>query len=271
MTKHKCSNMRLVIAGDIIRLRRYEKPVYSGFIRHRQVLAVEEETLTDEMVADLDKAIDNERDKMLDKSLDSRARSNKRARREVINLVNANFDRYSKFITLTYEENMTDVETAQKDFKQFIQRMRRKYGKFRYIVVTEFQGRGAVHYHMMSDLPYVPKKKLYEIWGQGYVKINAIEHVDNVGAYISKYMTKAEADIRMINKKCYTTSKNMIKPVVVTNPWEIAQFLRQNRLNVDTNVADKKRVFTSSYTSEHYGNIIDIEFNLTPNSDFRLN
>ncbi|QOT01476.1 protein Rep (plasmid) [Brevibacterium sp. JNUCC-42] len=270
MTKHKCSNMRLVIAGDIIRLRKYENPVYNGFTRHRQVLADEEETFPSDLVADLDKAIDNERDKM-DKSLDSRARSNKRARREVINLVNANFNRHSKFVTLTYAENMKDVEEARKHFDVFIKRMRRKYGGFKYIVVMEFQERGAVHYHMMSDLPYVPKKTLGEIWGRGYVKINAIDHVDNVGAYLSKYMTKAEADIRMIQKKCYTTSRNMIKPTVLTNPWEIAKFIRENSLNIDTSVKDKKRVFTSSYTSEHYGNIIDIEFNLTPNSDFRLN
>ncbi|RFB28242.1 protein Rep [Brevibacillus sp. VP] len=269
MTKHKCSNMRLVIAGDIIRLRRYEKPVYSGFTRHRHVL--EEETLSEKVVAELDRTIDNERDKILDKSLDSRARSNKRARREVINLVNANFDRHSKFITLTYEENMTDVEEARKHFDIFIKRMRRKYKNFRYIVVIEFQERGAVHYHIMSDLPYIPKKKLREIWGHGYVKINAIDHVDNVGAYISKYMTKAEADIRMIQKKCYTTSRNMIKPTVLTNPWEIATFIRENGLKIDDSVEDKKRVFTSSYTSEHYGKIIDIEFNLTPNHEFRLN
>ncbi|WP_218103644.1 rolling circle replication-associated protein, partial [Rhodococcus erythropolis] len=108
-------------------------------------MSAEEEPFPSEMVAnvadiaDLDKAIDNERDKMLDKSLDSRARSNKRARREVINLVNANFNNHSKFITLTYEENMQDVEEARKHFKEFIQRMRRKYGNFRYIVVIEFQ------------------------------------------------------------------------------------------------------------------------------------
>ncbi|OFV73946.1 hypothetical protein RERY_54430 [Rhodococcus erythropolis] len=84
-------------------------------------------------------------------------------------------------------------------------------------------------------------------------------------------MTKAEADIRMINKKCYTTSKNMIKPMVLTNPWEIAEFIREMDLKVDTGVEDKKRVFTSSYTSEHYGKIIDIEFNLEPNHEYRLN
>ncbi|MDN9012875.1 rolling circle replication-associated protein [Brevibacillus laterosporus] len=269
MPNHKCSNMRLIIAGDIIRLRKYENPVYSGFTRRRYVSA-EEESFTSDLVADLDKVIDNEKDKM-DKSLDSRARSNKRARREVINLVNANFNRHSKFITLTYEENMQDVEEARKHFDIFIKRMRRKYGGFKYIVVMEFQERGAVHYHMMSDLPYVPKKTLGEIWGHGYVKINAIDHVDNVGAYISKYMTKAEADIRMIKKKCYTTSRNMTKPIVLTNPWEIATFIRQNDLKVDTSVEDKKRVFTSSYTSEHYGKIIDIEFNLEPNHEYRLN
>jgi len=58
------------------------------------------------------------------------------------------------------------------------------------LAVIQFQDRGAIHYHMMSDLPYIPKAKLSKIWGNGFIKINDITNVDNVGAYLIGYMNK---------------------------------------------------------------------------------
>ena len=59
--------------------------------------------------------------------------------------------------------------------------------KIKYLAVIEFQERGAVHYHVLSDIPYIPQKELQDIWGHGFVYINAVKHVDNIGAYIVKY------------------------------------------------------------------------------------
>jgi hypothetical protein len=33
-----------------------------------------------------------------------------------------------------------------------------------------------------------------------------MDHVDNIGAYVIKYMTKEDADPRLIEKKMYQTS-----------------------------------------------------------------
>jgi len=40
--------------------------------------------------------------------------------------------------------------------------------------------------------------------------------VDNVGAYICKYMTKDGGDERLIEKKSYFTSRNLEKPIEIT-------------------------------------------------------
>lgn len=251
------SRLRLTITGNILRLREYEKPVRSGYSARRSEDA---EEIT-EAAADAPKDVQ--------KALEQRGKSNIRARREVIDLVNVNFPpTTSKFATFTHAENVTDLDESHAKYKRFVQRLRRRYADFKYLTVTEFQKRGAAHYHMLSTLPYIPEKELRELWGQGFIKINAVDHVDNVGAYIAKYMTKAEADPRMIGRKSYMTSKNLEKPRVITDEWEIARILREHGI-VDRH-EDKRKVFTASFDSEHYGKIIDSDFNLNPNHEFRL-
>ena len=114
--------------------------------------------------------------------MENRRGNMQKARNRLRRLITANFDEHSKFITLTFKENLTDVKKANYEYMKFIQRLRYRYGDFKYIAVIEFQKRGAVHYHMISNLPYIDNSKLCEIWGQGFVKINDIRHVDNVGA-----------------------------------------------------------------------------------------
>ncbi|GAI10009.1 unnamed protein product, partial [marine sediment metagenome] len=43
------------------------------------------------------------------------------------------------------------MDITNREFKKFIQRLRYQYGDFKYMAVIEFQDRGAIHYHMISD------------------------------------------------------------------------------------------------------------------------
>jgi len=181
---------------------------------------------------------------------------NQRKKRwNLIRLLNMNFDQNSKFITLTFAENIKDLDAAHPEFDKFIKRMRRRYGKFKYAAVVEFQERGAVHYHMVSDLPYIPKKELAEIWRQGFVRINKIDHVDNIGAYISKYMTKDTKDIRLRGRKAYFTSQNVERPLtLVGDPVD--------SLIDSYGLQKRKTVSESWYDSEHLGKITYRQYNL---------
>lgn len=178
-----------------------------------------------------------------------------RTRNNVRRLSLANFDNGSKFVTFTFAQNITDVSEANQLWKKFIKRMRYKYGDFKYMAVIEFQKRGAVHYHVIWDLAYIKKSELSEIWSHGFVKINRIEHVDNVGAYIVKYMTKDLMDERFKGLKAYQCSKGLQRPLVLRGE-QVAELYRMYGLE------DKKTVFESSYTSEHHGTILYKEYNL---------
>jgi predicted peroxiredoxin len=186
------------------------------------------------------------------------------ARNNLRRLALANFNENSFFITLTYEKNMKDVKKADDDFKKFIKRLKYKYGDLKYIAVREFQKRGAVHYHMISNvkLPAWNNEKelkeleVYlwkEIWRHGFVDIKKIDHVDNVGAYITKYMDKDIDDERLKGCKLYLCSKGLKRPKVLKGE-EAIERLKE--------VEGKKIVFTSQYTSEYLGNIIYKEYNL---------
>lgn len=103
-----------------------------------------------------------------------------------------------RWITLTYAENMTDTKQLYKDMDNFRKRLRRYctkqgYGDIEYINVVEPQGRGAWHCHMLlifnQAAPFFPNSKLAELWGHGFVNIQALRgDIDNVGAYLSAYL-----------------------------------------------------------------------------------
>lgn len=191
-------------------------------------------------------------------SSDEKQKENDRVSKwNFIRVINSNFNAMDKFVTLTFAENVTDLDEAHKQFKQFIQRMRYRYGDFKYGVAIEFQKRGAVHYHMVSDLTYVPNKELKQIWRQGFVRINAIKHVDNVGAYLSKYMTKESEgrDNRLRGRKMSLTSHNLERPLIFKG--DEAEAI----INL-YNLKQKKEVLASSYTSEHHGEITYSQYNL---------
>ena len=89
----------------------------------------------------------------------------------------------------------------------------------KYVSVVEFQKRGAVHYHaVFFNLSYIDNDELAKIWSHGFIKINAIQHIRSIGAYVSKYLQKGVVDARLFNEKCYFTSRGLIKPIIVRQP-----------------------------------------------------
>ena len=185
----------------------------------------------------------------------------KKLRRDKIRqLVTMNFDSGSKFVTLTYRDgNKTDVKQCNKDFKTFIQRLKYQYPELLYLAVIEFMKNGRIHYHMICNLPYIPNKQLNYIWGHGFVRINRIEKVDNVGAYIVKYMTTDFDDKRLMGLKAYNHSKGLQKPVEYVS-WEPSDFNRTMALKefLQKNTPS----YTAMYESENAGQIIYSQYNM---------
>jgi hypothetical protein len=124
-----------------------------------------------------------------------------RTRRSIRRLINSN-PVMSKFLTLTFAENVKNIDFANYEFKKFIQRLKYQYIKsdLKYLSVIEFQKRGAVHYHTISNIPKIKSSTIADLWGNGFIKINKIKNCDNVGAYVSKYLTKDSTE-RLFNRK----------------------------------------------------------------------
>lgn len=192
----------------------------------------------------------------------------------------ANFNANSSFITLTFDDkkvshDIHNVKECNKEFKKFIQRLKwylknnefyRKIGfkELKYLAVIEFQDkndRRAVHYHVLFNLPFIVQDDLIEIWGLGLVCSEAIKHVDNVGAYIIKYMTKDNKDERLMGLPAYLRSKNLIEPEEIIALDEKIKDSKEYTL-IDTILSNKYPVYEAEYETEFLGKCNYKQFNL---------
>lgn len=148
-------------------------------------------------------------------------RSAQRSKKKLERLIFANIGQYEekdKFITLTFKENV-DRDKLLFEFKNFIRRLKRQYGKdFEYIAVIERGTRGQEKLHLhciFFNLPYVKNSYLRKIWGNGFVKINAFETEQEIVSYMIKYVEKTLTDDSYVGKgkKFYFTSQNLKKPI----------------------------------------------------------
>lgn len=117
-------------------------------------------------------------------------------------LINNNFTGAPNelFITLTFAKNadgwrpsVNDTEYLAKKYKAFLQRLKRKYGKVEFIRVLEPHADGHAHFHALLrfddyDKIFIANEDLNKMWGQGFVRVNSLKNVDNVGAYVSAYL-----------------------------------------------------------------------------------
>lgn len=236
-----------IVAGNVIELYEYEKEVRTG--KDRDV---------EKPVGRKGKGLDwLSKEKNRDDAL-------KRAKKTLRRLINSNVDAWgekAKFFTLTFRENVTDIKYANAEFKKFRQRLsrhiwgRNKPNELRYVAVIEFQKRGAIHYHVIAfNMPYVSHADLERIWGHGFVKVNAINDVDNVGAYVTKYMTKDKDDERLREEKCYFSSRGLVKP--------IEEVVKQEDLNALREALSPSKTFECSDENEHLGKITYQQYTL---------
>lgn len=170
-----------------------------------------------------------------------------------------NFDnQYTTMMTLTYKANIKDLDQANHDLNLFKKRLNywlNKYEfpfkgfKFKYIVRPEFQERGAIHYHLVTNLAVFPFTKtvvrewkqrgtlpptwddeanLKDIWagktaGKGSARLDkkpiGLTNADSAINYVCGYMCKDIDDGKFQDRKSYWTSEGMIQPRYLYNDY----------------------------------------------------
>ena len=182
----------------------------------------------------------------------------KKSIRRLRMIINANFsgNLNELFITLTYSENMTDLKRLYSDFNKFIKRLRYKYGdiNFEYIAVPEPQLRGAWHIHLLlkavnKEVLYISNDKIAELWRQGFTKTERLEQVDNVGAYLSAYLTDLKNDnckskgarlyLYPSGMQLYRSSRGIKKPDVIEGNIGIDDIYKVYESSYDIKDGDK--------------------------------
>jgi len=194
-------------------------------------------------------------DRENDSERDCRKEYLSRAKRHIERVAYSNFDTpYTSLITLTYKANIKDLPKANHDFHLFVKRItywieKYKYPypgfQFKYICKPEFQDRGAIHYHLVTNLRAFPFAKknvrewkrqktlppdwdidvnLQDIWngktrGKGCADLEPIEkdRMITVISYLTDYMTKQFKDERFCGKKAYSSSHNLDRPIQIYN------------------------------------------------------
>lgn len=236
------SNLRLVISGSCFEFYEFSEPIlYGRRLKRHSKNEIEGEAITSSGTM-------SEEDKLLS--------SARRAKRGVSRLIRTNAFKWLNSedkpympitLTLTFSEEIRDVEKANGLFSDFIQRLNysvnqieRGYNKkqskknlLKYSAVIEFQDKnrgGVVHYHIIFyNLPKMIKiyDRLTKIWGKGhfwvgtkskyrnkgFACVNTNKKLEKIVEYFTKYITKGFEDERLKNKKKYFNSRELIKPI----------------------------------------------------------
>lgn len=226
---------------------------------------------------------------------------------EIERLIDCNYNDESTFLTLTFARNLQDLVEANKEFNLFIKRLKYYLKKLdeaneddetdentedvkadenteadeadedkeslKYISIWERQQRGAIHYHViLFNLPFIDAKKIEEIWGNGFIRINLIEDDKDdkkekgkkqskkkqdkkasgiVSGYLTKYFIK-DIDERVREKKAYFYSRNLEKP----KEWK--QRLTDDEIN-EILVDDKDILRQKEFDSKAFAGMVGNE------------
>lgn len=130
------------------------------------------------------------------------------------------------FLTATFPFEPTELE-AQTIFKNFLKNLKTNYGLKKYIWCKERQKNSRIHFHLLSEIPFVPILVLQGAFNSAIRHIkpsvnvnrhslrlpnskkfkNIVQDSKQVAKYIGKYMSKSRFE--MWKLPCYQISKDL--------------------------------------------------------------
>lgn len=262
----KITNLKAIVSGSVVEIFSYEKP-----------LAYEFENPPSRNGCSRDDEVSTE------KKEDIRKRSMRRARTWLTRLIHSNVWQWTQpngepfppaFITFTFAENLTNIEEANKIFSLFIKRLnfqlfKNKKSILKYIAVTEFQKRGAVHFHcLFFNLPVGlveserRTRRIADIWDHGFIDTKDVDDVGKAIAYLTKYMLKSFEDPRLDGKKRYFGSRKLERPKVIRLQHLVEKIIFA--------LPPEKKVYENTFESEYQGTTTYSKYELEHGQHIRL-
>ena len=270
-------NTKIKIAGNHVEFRRYQtsiKKMLKGTeIKKNEIEIIETKKTESENSEKFYSNLRATRNRLFD-LISSNVRNNKD--------YNADPQRI-KFMTLTFDRDIKidNIKIAMMELTLFFKRLsyhlyKIKKNVIKYAYTWELQSNGRIHFHVVIfNMPYISnksrmvypqnyyfgeqgapqqKRELQDLWGNGFVFINALKRksgknmdLDKIAGYIVKYMTKTtkiengkirlqEDETKNVyiyenykklgleNIKKYSASKGLLKPSIYTAMMQSEDF-----------------------------------------------
>lgn len=136
------------------------------------------------------------------------------------------------FVTLTYADEMRDMNKLKKDYDYFWKRLKKQYQDLEYLYVVEMQeNRKSLHLHILLKDPkhsklFIPHEEIERLWNKGIIWVSRINMKDTIqllskenkdektaiGRVIT-YMTKPETKLSVPrHKNIYSKSNGIVNP-----------------------------------------------------------
>lgn len=172
------------------------------------------------------------------KSLESMRKTFKRLNHLIID--NFSGGQSEVFITLGYENLMSDTKQLSHDFNLFWRKLKRRYKDCEYISVAEYKGNKSLHLHIL--IKSLSNKRLFfdrdliiNLWGQSDVYIERIptqRDIERIAKYLNPF-TNTKKFQRLTyyerNFRIYNCSKGIVKPETIKMSFrEAMKFLAEN-------------------------------------------
>lgn len=254
-------NIKIVDCGEYTQVYYYQKPKYRNRISDETELELKKQKL--------DNLFEKEKEPKLELpwELDFESkiedRNIIRSKLSCQRIAKTNSTIWETFITLTIAENELDIKKANKKFNNFITIIRRHKKDFKYIAIPEFQKRGSVHYHLLTNISIDDENLIYsqedntkfkhvKYWKHGFTKVDVMKNdVKKIVGYISKYMTK-DIDNRLFGHRRYLYSQNLSIPKTIyidTNEKLDNDFYQQK-------IQDKELIYQNEYINPYDGSLV---------------
>jgi len=154
-----------------------------------------------------------------------RRNNEERARRKLIQLMDANFGDEDLHVTLTYAET-PEWGRAQRDVKNFVRKIKRLRAKrglqeMKYIYAIEDDEDGTkkrIHAHMVMS-GGISREEIEEIWQKGYANCDRLQPTNEGLEAIARYISKQN---REKSRRKWSSSKNLTKPKTRTSDTKLS-------------------------------------------------